>query len=538
MNLSDQPAAGCSLEDLLQRVFPLQVTVLVEPTDPSAVFVNGTLLAGPGEPLPDLPHRILLLAGNDSPQIAASIREAAERGLSAVLLRAGGSATPEALRTAAEAKLSLLSFDSELNWREVAALLDAVIESHWAPPDGGPAVGIEELYVIADAVAATIGGSVSIEDLSQRVVAYSSVPGQRIDAVRSEGILDRSAPHDPGDRERYGRILRSDGVVRFERVGDELARAAMAVRAGDLPLGTIWAIEGEHGISAHDEAALRQGAQLAALHMLRARDTFEPNHGLRSDALRSLIDGTENADAARTRLRLRDNEPRALLAFGFEDTAADRSESSETARTAQDVARQVTALRPGASITVSGPVVYVLLVDDRVASAASSLAESITSILGGRMRRRLFGAVAVDGDATRPLTELRAEADDVLKVLTARADRTVAALGDVRVDVILNHVAAELTRASWLRDAEITSIFTTSPRNREIAGSVAAWFDARFEVSRAARVLQVHPNTLRYRLRRFSELTGVDLDDADACLGVWLQLRTHPGVRASTRSGR
>ncbi|MFJ6726387.1 PucR family transcriptional regulator [Streptomyces sp. NPDC091281] len=534
MSLYDQPAAGCSLAELLERVLPLRVTVLTGSADLGALFVHGTVLAGLGERLPDLPDRLLLLVGDgDAPRVAASVREAAARGFGAVLLRAGAPAAPEALRAATEAGVSLLSFDSELNWREVAALLDAVIESHWAPPDGGPAVGIEELYVIADAVAATIGGSVSIEDLSQRVVAYSSVPGQLIDAVRSEGILDRSAPHDPGDRERYGRILRSDGVVRFERMGDELARAAMAVKAGDLPLGTIWAIEGEHGIGPQDEAALRQGARLAALHLLRARDTVELDHGLRGDALRSLIDGTENADAARIRLRLRDDVPRALLAFGFEDTAADRSDSSEAARAAQDVARQVTALRPGATITVSGGIVYVLLVDERAAPAASSLAESITSILGGRTRRRLFGAVAVDGDAARPLTELRAEADDVLAVLAARADRPVAALGDVRVDVILSHVAAELTRTSWLRDAEITRIFTASARNREIAASVAAWFDARFEVSRAAQALKVHPNTLRYRLRRFSELTGVDLEDADACLGVWLQLRTHPEMHAS-----
>ncbi|MYS85759.1 PucR family transcriptional regulator [Embleya scabrispora] len=533
MNLSDRPEAGCSLEELLQRVLPLQVTVLVEPTAAGALFVRSTVIAGPGEGLPDVSGGILLLAGyGDVPQIEASVREAAERGFSAVFLRAGASATPTVLRTAAEAGVSLMSFDSELNWRELAALLDTVIESHWAPSDGGPAVGVEELYVIADAVAATIGGSVSIEDLAQRVVAYSSVPGQRIDAVRSEGILDRSAPHDPGDRERYGRILRSDGVVRFERDGDELARAAMAIRAGDLPLGTIWAIEGEHGVSARDEAALRQGAQLAALHMLRARGPLELHHELRGDALRSLIDGTGNADVARTRLRLRDDVPRALLAFGFGGTAADQSESSATARAAQNVARQITALRPSASITVSGGVVYVLLADDHVSSAASSLAESITGIPGGRVRR-LFGALAVDHDATRPLTDLRAEADDVLEALVARSDRPTATLRDVRVDVILRHVAAELTRTPWLRDTEITRIFTASARNREIAGSVAAWFDARFEVSRAAQALQVHPNTLRYRLRRFSELTGVDLEDADSCLSVWLQLRTHSGVPAS-----
>jgi hypothetical protein len=37
-------------------------------------------------------------------------------------------------------------------------------------------------------------------------------------------------------------------------------------------------------------------------------------------------------------------------------------------------------------------------------------------------------------------------------------------------------------------------------------------------------MMSVHPNTIRYRLRRVRKLTGIDLDDPDDRLVAWLQL--------------
>jgi hypothetical protein len=95
------------------------------------------------------------------------------------------------------------------------------------------------------------------------VLAYSSIPGQRIDRLRSQGILDRRVPPGPDDLQLYRRVLSSDAVVRFPQIGDDLPRAAVALRAGTLPLGTLWAIEGEAELSPQAERALLDGAQLA-----------------------------------------------------------------------------------------------------------------------------------------------------------------------------------------------------------------------------------------------------------------------------------
>lgn len=57
------------------------------------------------------------------------------------------------------------------------------------------------------------------------------------------------------------------------------------------------------------------------------------------------------------------------------------------------------------------------------------------------------------------------------------------------------------------------------------AASVAAWLDAVGNVGEAARRINVHQNTLKYRLRRTRELFGLNLDAPDDRLSYWLQLR-------------
>ncbi|MFE2952466.1 helix-turn-helix domain-containing protein, partial [Embleya sp. NPDC059267] len=65
----------------------------------------------------------------------------------------------------------------------------------------------------------------------------------------------------------------------------------------------------------------------------------------------------------------------------------------------------------------------------------------------------------------------------------------------------------------------------------EYSASVGAYLAAFGDTPAAARGLSVHPNTLRYRLRRARELFGVDLDDPTgrllADIGLRLAHRAH-----------
>lgn len=66
--------------------------------------------------------------------------------------------------------------------------------------------------------------------------------------------------------------------------------------------------------------------------------------------------------------------------------------------------------------------------------------------------------------------------------------------------------------------------------------TLKAWLDHPGTPSDAARSLHVHPNTLRYRIQRITDLTPLDLGDADVRLALHVQL--HAQLRSAGPSGR
>ncbi|MGW0516058.1 PucR family transcriptional regulator [Crossiella sp. NPDC003009] len=381
----------------------------------------------------------------------------------------------------------------------------------------------EELYALADAMAAVIGGSVSIEDLDNRVLAYSALPEQRIDELRRRGILDRRVPDQPEQVGQYRQVLAAEGVVRLPVLGpDELPRVAVAIRSGERPLGTIWAIEGESPLGETGESALLDGARLAATHLLRHRGAAELDRQVRENALRSALVGDDTAGEARVRLGLPD--PPQLTLLGL---APARRESPLEVPLSAAAARHWAAVSAEAATATINRTVYVLLFTDPPATARR-LAEQAVAALECTLDAPVRCALSRTTGEAAELPALRTEVDDILRVTTADpAGPPVAALGEVHASVLLTHLADELARHPGLRHPGIEAMVEHDrTRRTQYADSVTAWLDAAGNVGEAARRLSVHPNTLKYRLRRVHDLFGVDLlGHPDDRLSCWLQLR-------------
>ena len=64
-----------------------------------------------------------------------------------------------------------------------------------------------------------------------------------------------------------------------------------------------------------------------------------------------------------------------------------------------------------------------------------------------------------------------------------------------------------------------------SPSGEALLASLRVWLESGKRVDPAAERLHVHPNTLRYRLARYAELTGADLGVTEELVGVWWALQ-------------
>jgi hypothetical protein len=135
----------------------------------------------------------------------------------------------------------------------------------------------------------------------------------------------------------------------------------------------------------------------------------------------------------------------------------------------------------------------------------------------------------VAAGAPVPVADLptsRAQAQETLGLL--RAGLVAGWVADYQQAwaVVALHRAANAANAAGVADlGPLTALREQDEANgTDYLGTLYAWLRHPGDPRAAGKALRIHPNTLRYRIRRIVELTGVDLDDPDLRLALLVQL--------------
>jgi sugar diacid utilization regulator len=241
---------------------------------------------------------------------------------------------------------------------------------------------------------------------------------------------------------------------------------------------------------------------------------------VRRSMVRDLLEGTA-ADIAAVRLGLDPGAPCAVLAFERVSGPAQGN------RLLPLIELYCSTFRPNALTFDMGPRVYVVLTDvseprgprrfaaDAARRAASTLEAPVRAAVGGAVPS-VYRAVAS-----------REEADRVMRVLLRLETKyTVADIDDVRAQANLLEVLDLLRERPNLQDGPLKRLTEDGKdKSEQLVATVRAYLEHFGDVAAAAQSIHVHPNTFRYRLRRATEVMGGALDDPDARLMLWLQLR-------------
>jgi hypothetical protein len=156
-----------------------------------------------------------------------------------------------------------------------------------------------------------------------------------------------------------------------------------------------------------------------------------------------------------------------------------------------------------------------------------------------RLERVAGQSRAMLGPAVEPL-EAAASARRAASLLDLARRGVVAETGLIQADA---HLAALTTYGdpAALRDlaaARLAPLREETPASRaRLTETLRSWLDHQGEVAQVADELHVHPQTVRYRLRRLRELFGEGLDDPTARFELSLALRAvsdaaRPGKRS------
>ena len=536
---ASQPAVGQAEVRLGALIDQLGVELLHVVAAPAGldVGVRGIVLHDAADDVALEPGAVVLAIGIDerSPAAGALIAAAAEAGVAAVALKHRGELSPPLVDLARERGVALLAVSGNASWGQLYTLLRTAEATAGAPGDpvlGGAPVG--DLFTLANAVAAMVGGAVTIEDPRSNVLAYSTIEAP-IDGPRRRTILGRAVPDDwlqwLKESGAFQRLWASDEPIRvsLSHVAEGKDRLAIAVRAGDQILGSIWAMEGTQPLAREAEQALASAAPLAALHLVRhyARDDLRRRDD--SELLRSVMSGRlppeELASAG-----LPDAH---VTVLGFDVVGADAAAATATGDRIEGlVALYLQAYRHDAVCAAVEGRVYVVVADteaptvERLHRLATGVVENVQR--GPRVALR--AGIGATGTGLQSVLTSRREADSVLRVLAEQeSGAAVASLDAVRPRVILAELRDLAGRDPALLRGKLDRLRERDENGRsQHVATLRAYLDAFGDASRAARLLRLHPNTYRYRLRRALETAELDLDDPLERLVVHLQLHLLP----------
>jgi hypothetical protein len=497
-------------------------------------------------------HDLLLAVGIDAtaPSALDVVDLARRAGCCAIAIKLRGEAPGTLVHAAHAAGLALLAVPPDASWTQLLTLLRtaraALVPSGMAH-DG---LRVDDLFGLANAIAATLGGATTIEDLQSRVLAYSSL-AQPIDTPRQETILGRQVPVPWSrvlDREGvFRQLFASTDVVRVPggaRAGDGgidlRPRLAIAVRAGGEPLGSIWVIEGAQPFTAAAEDALRSAAQIAAMHLLHHRSRINLDRQRHGDSLRAVLDGSGLTGPAAAALRLPPGSVFNVLAFAMDLGRVDGGEAEVLVDRLIGLLRlHVEAYRGNAHVVDVDRTVYLLLASsaEPVRSRLCTLADEHRQRIETACKRAVRIGIGATVSDLASVPHSRREADQVLQVLHARKPGA-AHVDDLRDAIALQRIGSLLVEDPTLREGKVAALAVFDrERGTKYVATLSAFLDSFGDVVTAARELHVHRNTFRYRLSRLAEIVSLDLADPDERLIAALQLRAlAAGAGSSSRT--
>ncbi|GAA3192238.1 helix-turn-helix domain-containing protein [Nonomuraea roseoviolacea subsp. carminata] len=500
---------------------------------------------------PELPSRALVFGVglHDPADLARVVTQLGRHDAVGLVVRAPVVPDEGLVAAAREAGVTVLSFARGASWSHLAGMLRSLIAESRGP-DGADAhtvgrIRSGDLFAVANAIAALLDAPVTIEDRNSRLLAFSSRQ-EEADHSRVQTILGRQVP------EHYTRILEERGVFQSIYRSDrpvfvaplpeqvdpslppELPRAAIAVRAGDEILGTIWVVVPEPLDEERGEA-LYEASKLVAMHMVWQRADADMERRLRAELLSTALEDGPGAREAVRRLGLKD-EPAVVLALNVVGSAAEpplpAQLATERKRLADAFAIHLSAAHPRAAAALIGDVAFGVLPlpqhrhhnREDAEERAAWIASEFLARVGSRLRPLIgVGSLAADSSA---LAQSRSGAERALRVLRSGADgRQVARLDDVHVEALLIELADLVPRGDIPSGAVARIVAYDKEHQTSLAETLRAWLDAFGDVAVASAAMYVHSNTFRYRLRRVAEVGRLDLGDPGARLSAMVQLR-------------
>jgi DNA-binding PucR family transcriptional regulator len=392
--------------------------------------------------------------------------------------------------------------------------------------------GSEDLFDVVDTIARLLGGSVVVEDVDFRVLAYSAVPGQPNDEGRRSAILNRRIAErwlqwleESGIRER---LVKSDELVRLDNPwATSLIRYIQPIRASDQLVGYLW-LYFETELDADAPRTILEFAHLLGPELARRSPTLTENPG--GHVLRQFLAGGLSASHAASILGVDEHSNIVVIAVDV-DVEATKSDAVIIQSRAVRALALYTQMHLASSLvgTVDQQI-YLLHASPRLKPDVAAIMRAISKHLTRAVQTKVRAAAGGIHQGLAEAEISRNEADLTLRVLRTKNDWERDGLfASMRHDIVLNEIVDVLRARPILVRGLLDRLITHDRQyNTDYVTTLRVYINSFGDMREAAQSLNLHPNSLRYRVKRLTEIGGLDLDDPKLRLALQLLLEMAP----------
>jgi DNA-binding PucR family transcriptional regulator len=392
--------------------------------------------------------------------------------------------------------------------------------------------GSEDLFDVVDTIARLLGGSVVVEDVDFRVLAYSAVPGQPNDEGRRSAILNRRIAErwlqwleESGIRER---LVKSDELVRLDNPwATSLIRYIQPIRASDQLVGYLW-LYFETELDADAPRTILEFAHLLGPELARRSPTLTENPG--GHVLRQFLAGGLSASHAASILGVDEHSNIVVIAVDVDVEATKSDAVIIQSRAVRAVALYTQMHLASSLVGTVDQQIYLLHASSRLKPDVAAIMRAISKHLTRAVQTKVRAAAGGIHQGLAEAEISRNEADLTLRVLRTKNDWERDGLfASMRHDIVLNEIVDVLRARPILVRGLLDRLITHDRQyNTDYVTTLRVYINSFGDMRAAAQSLNLHPNSLRYRVKRLTEIGGLDLDDPKLRLALQLLLEMAP----------
>ncbi|MER8088479.1 PucR family transcriptional regulator [Streptomyces sp. NPDC058316] len=494
----------------------VQSIVLREPTDDEEYIPPGAVLLAVGFPAQGPAFTELLVRAGEA-RVAALIAKPA-------------TIDPESLRALGELhKVNTVLARQSSDWLQLATLLRTSVSISAA--DGVAGARLGDLFTFANAVATMAGGATSIVDPAGRVLGFSNLADQPVDEQRRKVTLLMSEVDSPSTDPDYRLTYASTGCVFVPGDDETYGRVAAAVRSDGEVLGTIWVIVTDPQQCHHVIRALDELLDAASLHLHHARSYVDVKRRREADLLSNLLRDPQQASACAFALEIADKQWYRLATLTSTNPPT-RATEVASHRLIQRVSTWLHLIQPNA-IVAEVDSQLVMLFSGRHGQEWTTLqhnlddflrrveltAPSLAVVVG----RELHDTHELSNDYTYLRTLVRLTA---LGLVTHRPGGAVVLMDEHLPQLDLAMIADWHRSTSQLR-VPVLERMREMDRERGSAylETLKTYVESNKNIPATAAALNVHVNSVRYRVDKLQTIFDLDLNDIDVFAWLLLQFR-------------